>query len=68
MREVSKLRRSGLAAAFTLDAGPNVHIITTENDREKVQKLLAGLPGVQHVIASGVGAGAHIVKGEINNL
>jgi len=61
MREVSKLRQSGLAAAFTLDAGPNVHVITTENDREKVQRELAGLPGVQQVIVSAVGGAAKIM-------
>ncbi len=68
MQAVRKLRQSGLAAAFTLDAGPNVHVITTENDREKVQLELAKLPGVQQVIASPVGGAAKIIRDEVNNL
>ena len=58
MQTVSQLRRSGLAAAFTLDAGPNVHVITTVSDHEKVRQELASLPGVQQVIASAVGSAA----------
>jgi diphosphomevalonate decarboxylase len=68
MQAVREMRRSGLAAAFTLDAGPNVHVITTANDHEKVRQELAGLPGVQQVIASAVGGAAKIVQNEINNL
>ena len=62
MHTVSQLRRSGLAAAFTLDAGPNVHVITAENDHQKVQRELANLPGVQQVIASAVGGAAKILR------
>jgi diphosphomevalonate decarboxylase len=68
MQAVGQLRRSGMAAAFTLDAGPNVHVITTENDREKVRRELADLPGVQQVITSAVGGAAKIIQNEINNL
>ena len=68
MQEVRKLRQSGLAAAFTLDAGPNVHVITTENDRAKVREHLAGLLGVQQVIVSAVGGAAKIMPDKINNL
>ncbi|MDK2981453.1 MAG: diphosphomevalonate decarboxylase [Chloroflexota bacterium] len=63
MREVQAMRASGLAAAFTLDAGPNVHVITTREDHENVHKRLTELPGVQEVIASPVGGAAKIVAG-----
>jgi diphosphomevalonate decarboxylase len=62
MNEVRALRQSGLTAAFTLDAGPNVHVITTENDRIALQKRLADLPGVQQVISSQVGGAAQLVR------
>ena len=68
MQEVRKLRQSGLAAAFTLDAGPNVHVITTEEHHKTIGKHLSTLPGVQQVISSPVGGAAKLTEGEINNL
>ncbi len=40
MSEVSQLRRQGLEAAFTLDAGPNVHVICTAQSSQKVKEYL----------------------------
>ncbi|BBB48794.1 diphosphomevalonate decarboxylase [Pelolinea submarina] len=68
MKEVRALRQSGLAAAFTLDAGPNVHVITTEEHHETIKEHLSALPGVQQVISSPVGGAAKLIEGEINNL
>jgi diphosphomevalonate decarboxylase len=68
MNEVRGLRQSGLAAAFTLDAGPNVHVITTKEHHETVGKHLSALPGVQQIICSPVGEAAKLTEGEINNL
>ena len=68
MQETRKLRQSGLSAAFTLDAGPNVHVITTKEHHETIEKHLSALPGVQQVISSPVGGSAKLTEGEINNL
>ena len=54
-------REQGLQAYFTIDAGPNVHVICAAADRDEVQRRLAALPGVQFTIANGVGAGARVV-------
>jgi diphosphomevalonate decarboxylase len=54
-------REQGLHAYFTIDAGPNVHVICATADRDEVQRRLAALPGVQFTIANGVGAGARVV-------
>jgi diphosphomevalonate decarboxylase len=54
-------REQGLHAYFTIDAGPNVHVICAAADRDEVQRRLAALPGVQFTIANGVGAGARVV-------
>jgi len=54
-------RAAGLAAYFTIDAGPNVHVICAAPDRAEVARRLATLPGVQFVIANGVGRGAQVL-------
>ena len=51
-------REGGLAAYFTIDAGPNVHVICADGDRDEVARRLGALPGVQFTIANGAGAGA----------
>jgi diphosphomevalonate decarboxylase len=42
----------GLAAYFTIDAGPNVHVICTAQDAPTVEARLAALPFVNEVLAS----------------
>ncbi|MFN8500916.1 diphosphomevalonate decarboxylase [Kouleothrix sp.] len=54
-------REGGLAAYFTIDAGPNVHVICADGDRDEVARRLGALPGVQFTIANGAGAGARVV-------
>lgn len=54
-------RAEGLEAYFTIDAGPNVHVICAGSDRAEVKRRLAALPGVQFTIANGAGAGARVV-------
>ncbi len=44
--------QDGLAAYFTIDAGPNVHILCHAVDAASVQSKLSGLPSVQEVLVS----------------
>lgn len=53
-------RAEGLSVYFTLDAGPNVHLICEAKDSGSVAKQAQGLEGVTEVIASGVGTGAKL--------
>lgn len=62
MKEISELRRRGIAAAYTLDAGPNVHAICTAKSHGAVKQYLADLPGVQNVIVSPVGGAARLLS------
>ena len=62
MQEIDALRRQGIAAAYTLDAGPNVHAICTADSYAKVEKHLAGLPGVQKIITSPAGSAARFIS------
>ena len=54
-------RADGLLSYFTIDAGPNVHVICAAADRAEVARRLAGLPGVLFTIENGAGAGARVV-------
>ena len=55
-------RAEGLLSYFTIDAGPNVHVICAAADRAEVARRLAALPGVLFTIANGAGAGARVAE------
>jgi diphosphomevalonate decarboxylase len=61
MREVSAARKAGLPVCYTVDAGPNVHVICERANEEKTVALLANLPGVQEVRVAHVGGPARII-------
>lgn len=54
-------RNEGLFGYFTIDAGPNVHVICAQQDAAEIEQRLRALPEVQFTIANGPGAGARIV-------
>lgn len=55
-------RAEGLQAYFTIDAGPNVHVICAAADRPEVERRLQALPGVRFTIGNGVGGGARVLE------
>lgn len=54
-------RAEGLAVYFSLDAGPNVHLICEGKDADQVERLARDVPGVQQVITNAPGGAARIV-------
>lgn len=54
--------RNGLEAYFTIDAGPNVHVICTAEDVAAVEEALATLPSVQRVIVSRPGSEPQLLE------
>lgn len=58
MQEVQAWRRAGTPCAFTLDAGPNVHVICPASSAPSIQAKLKSIPGVDEVLVSGVGGAA----------
>jgi len=65
MRRVYRWREEGLPVYFTIDAGPNVHVLTLP---EYVGRLLADLqadPAVHEVLVCRPGAGARVVGGSV---
>lgn len=58
---VREMRHEGIEAWFTIDAGPNVHVLTLESHRPEVERRLRDLGW--RVISDGVGGGARVVQG-----
>ncbi len=58
LQAVRRWRDEGLPVAFTLDAGPNVHVLCPMEVADEVARRLQRVPGVRRVLASGPGGGA----------
>ena len=58
---VREWRASGLPAAYTVDAGANVHVICLAEYSKEVEKRLRELSGVSDVLVAGVGGAARVV-------
>ena len=61
MARVRRLRDEGVSGWYTMDAGPNVHVICPPEDEDAVATALESLPGVQQVIRDRVGPGPRCV-------
>jgi len=59
---VQQWRADGLPVYFTIDAGPNVHLICEAAHAETVMAQARQLPGVSDVLVSGVGGPARLVE------
>ncbi len=62
MESVREWRKDGLQVMYTVDAGPNIHVISPREQSESVEKSLRELPGVGDVLVTGVGGPARIVS------
>ncbi len=60
MRSVPVWRAEGIPACYTIDAGPNVHVICLSSYAGPVQARLNAIPGVSKVIVSPPGGGAEV--------
>ncbi len=62
MHAVRTLRRAGLLACYTLDAGPNVHVLCPEKDAKEVAAQLGALSGVRKVLVAQAGGPARLIE------
>lgn len=62
IQAVMNLRSQGVAAFFTIDAGPHVKVLCAAEHAPVVQQALAAVPGVTETILALPGAGAHVVS------
>ena len=60
MQAVREARAKGLPACYTIDAGPNVHVITEATEAEHTADLLRSLRGVNEVRTAYVGGPARL--------
>jgi diphosphomevalonate decarboxylase len=67
MQEVKKMRQKGIAAAYTLDAGSNVHVICTEESYKNAEEILQDIPGVVEILKSPSGSGASLFQSTSTN-
>ncbi len=61
MEAVRSWRGDGLQAAYTIDAGPNVHVICPQSEMDAVASLLREIPGVSNVLSATVGGSASLL-------
>lgn len=62
MEAVREWRSGGLPVCYTVDAGPNIHVICPREQAEGVERRVRALPGVLDVLVAGVGGPARIVS------
>ena len=54
-------RKKGIPVCSTVDAGPNVHVLTLSSEAEKVEALLKECPGVKRIYKARAGQGARLI-------
>lgn len=52
IQELRELRNKGIKGFFTMDAGPNVHIICKQKDVDLINRVVKRLPGVKSTIVN----------------
>lgn len=62
MQAVTTWRKEGLLACYTIDAGPNVHVLCPSGQADEVKRRLQAIPGVQQVLTATPGGAARVVQ------
>ncbi len=62
MKAVRNWRQEGLPACYTVDAGPNVHVLCTEQEAADVEGRLEAFAGVKKVLTARPGGAAKLVQ------
>lgn len=62
MDVVGQCRREGLAVYFTIDAGPNVHLVCEGKHETSVLEKVKELSGVERLIINKPAPGAHVIE------
>jgi diphosphomevalonate decarboxylase len=65
MQEVRKARAKGMPVCYTVDAGPNVHVICSGRAGAETAQMVKDIPGVLDVRLAHVGGPAKIMENSI---
>lgn len=65
MQAVVDWRNKGVPVYFTIDAGPNVHLICEEKQAKVVGERIQYVEGVQSIITNTVSTGTHCVENHL---
>lgn len=66
MQAVQAWRKSGFPACYTIDAGPNVHVLCTGQALREIVDCLQQIPGVLQILISHVGGPARFESDPAN--
>jgi diphosphomevalonate decarboxylase len=58
---IRKLRQEGIPAYFTIDAGPQIKVITLPGYVSKLVKEFKGIPEIQEIIETAIGPDAGLI-------
>ena len=61
---VRQWRMEGIPVCYTVDAGPNIHVICPETEAQLIEKRLRGIQGVDRVLVARAGGPAKVVNGD----
>jgi diphosphomevalonate decarboxylase len=62
MNGVRQWRADGMPVCYTVDAGPNIHVICPQTEAQNVEKQLRGISGVDNVLVARAGGPATILE------
>lgn len=65
MEKVINWRKEGLSVYFTIDAGPNVHLICEAKNEDAVAEKVRSFPGILQVIINKPASGAHLIDSHL---
>lgn len=61
IKEVFNMRQAGIPVCYTIDAGPNVHVLCLNESKSQVCSNLNAIPGIVEIITSHPGGPAKII-------
>lgn len=61
MKAIWEWRQKGLKVYFTIDAGPNLHLICQRKDEKRVMARIKKIRGIKKIVSNQPDKGAHLV-------
>ncbi len=60
-QKLYELRSRGIMAFFTVDAGPQVHIVCKNRDIEKIKSEINTISGISSLVECGIAGSAQVI-------